>query len=93
MSLIGIICNLIIRLSETAGMNYGHKSFIILFTEISVSGKSTIADLLEQCLFENKVRTFNRYGDQIRKGINKDLSFRSEDLRKICKGSENYQDL
>jgi len=66
----------------------GHKSFLIWFTGLSGSGKSTLANALEEKLFENSIRTYTLDGDNIRKGINKDLTFteegRTENIRRIA---------
>ncbi|MET1260769.1 adenylyl-sulfate kinase [Flagellimonas sp. DF-77] len=65
----------------------GHHSFLIFFTGLSGSGKSTIANRLEQRLFDEGVKTYTLDGDNMRKGINSDLSFspsdRSENIRRI----------
>lgn len=64
-----------------------HSSFMILFTGLSGSGKSTIANALEQKLHDLNIKTFSLDGDNMRGGINKDLSFspedRSENIRRI----------
>ena len=57
----------------------GHNSFLIFFTGLSGSGKSTIANGLEQKLFANNIKTYTLDGDNVRKGLNKDLSFSPED--------------
>jgi len=57
----------------------GHGSFLIFFTGLSGSGKSTIANALEQKLVEEKIKTYTLDGDNVRKGINKDLTFSEED--------------
>jgi len=57
----------------------GHGSFLIFFTGLSGSGKSTIANALEQKLVEENIKTYTLDGDNVRKGINKDLSFSAED--------------
>lgn len=66
----------------------GHNSFLIWFTGLSGSGKSTIANVVEQKLFEKGIRTYALDGDNIRNGINKDLSFspedRTENIRRIA---------
>ncbi len=66
----------------------GHNSFLIWFTGLSGSGKSTIANLVEQELHKKGVKTYVLDGDNIRKGINKDLTFspedRTENIRRIA---------
>ena len=57
----------------------GHNSMLIFFTGLSGSGKSTIANALEEKLHENGVKTFTLDGDNIRHGININLSFSPED--------------
>ena len=74
----------------------GHQSFLIWFTGLSGSGKSTIANALETKLFEKKIKTYTLDGDNIRKGINKDLSFspedRTENIRRIAEISKLFID-
>ena len=64
-----------------------HNSFMILFTGLSGSGKSTIANALEQKLHALNIKTYSLDGDNMRSGINQDLSFspedRSENIRRI----------
>ncbi|MGJ5643004.1 adenylyl-sulfate kinase [Formosa sp. S-31] len=65
-----------------------HNSFLLWFTGLSGSGKSTIANVVEQKLFEKGVKTYTLDGDNIRKGINSDLTFapedRTENIRRIA---------
>jgi adenylylsulfate kinase len=60
---------------------------LIWFTGLSGSGKSTLAIGLEQYLFESGFKVYLLDGDNIRKGINKDLGFssadRTENIRRI----------
>jgi adenylylsulfate kinase len=60
---------------------------LIWFTGLSGSGKSTLAIGLEQYLFEAGFKVYLLDGDNIRKGINKDLGFssadRTENIRRI----------
>ena len=63
-------------------------SFLLWFTGLSGSGKSTIANALEYKLHEEGVNTYALDGDNIRKGINNDLTFspedRKENIRRIA---------
>ncbi len=66
---------------------YGHNSFVVWFTGFSGSGKSTIANLVEKKLFEQGVKTYSLDADDVRGGVNKDLTFepcdRTENVRRI----------
>ncbi len=65
-----------------------HNSFLLWFTGLSGSGKSTIANVVEQELHKQGVKTYTLDGDNIRKGINNDLTFspedRTENIRRIA---------
>lgn len=65
-----------------------HNSFLIWFTGLSGSGKSTIANVVEQELHKKGIKTYTLDGDNIRKGINGDLTFapedRTENIRRIA---------
>lgn len=73
---------------EERQINNKHNSFLIWFTGLSGSGKSTIANVVEQELCKLGVKTYSLDGDNIRKGINKDLTFapedRTENIRRIA---------
>jgi adenylylsulfate kinase len=60
---------------------HGHKSLILWFTGLSGSGKSTIANIIEQKLYEQGVSTYLMDGDHLRHGLNADLNFSTEDRR------------
>lgn len=64
-----------------------HKGGVIWFTGLSASGKSTLAVLLEQRLFEGGHQVFVLDGDNVRHGLNSDLGFsetdRVENIRRI----------
>lgn len=66
----------------------GHKSCLLWFTGLSGSGKSTLANLVEVELHKQGKSTYVLDGDNIRQGINKDLTFapedRSENIRRIA---------
>ena len=67
---------------------HGHKAYLLWFTGLSGSGKSTLANLVEIELHKKGVSSYILDGDNIRQGINKDLSFtpgdRSENIRRIA---------
>lgn len=57
------------------------KSIVIWFTGLSGSGKTTLAEALERNLFERGFLTQILDGDNIRSGINNNLTFTPEDRR------------
>jgi len=65
----------------------GHKGAILWFTGLSGAGKSTIAHAVEDRLHKDKIRTYVLDGDNIRRGLCKDLGFtdadRTENIRRI----------
>lgn len=67
---------------------HGHKAYLLWFTSLSGSGKSTLANLVEVELQKKGFSTYVLDGDNIRQGINKDLSFspedRTENIRRIA---------
>lgn len=74
----------------------GHDSFVLWFTGLSGSGKSTIANKLEEELFYEGISTYALDGDNIRSGINKGLGFskkdRLENLRRIAEIGKLFVD-
>ena len=64
---------------QTRAASSGQKPCLLWFTGLSGSGKSTIADRLEQKLFRRGKRTYLLDGDNVRHGLNKDLGFTDED--------------
>ena len=48
----------------------GHKGCVVWFTGLSGSGKSTIANLVDQQLYERGVRSYLLDGDNVRHGLN-----------------------
>lgn len=59
----------------------GHKSCVLWFTGLSGSGKSTLANAVDHELFKQGFTSYVLDGDNIRHGLNKDLSFRNDDRR------------
>ena len=61
---------------------------VLWFTGLSGSGKSTVADVLEQKLAALGRRTYLLDGDNVRHGLNKDLGFtdhdRVENIRRVA---------
>jgi adenylylsulfate kinase len=74
----------------------GHHSFVIWFTGLSGSGKSTVANAVATRLYENTIRNYVLDGDNIRHGLNKDLGFseddRKENIRRIGQVSKLFVD-
>ena len=68
-----------------------HKPLLVWFTGLSGSGKSTIANALEKALFAKNIHTYLLDGDNVRKGLNNNLSFsqedRTENIRRIAEVS------
>lgn len=69
---------------------------VLWFTGLSASGKSTIANAVEQKLFEHGHHTYLLDGDNVRHGLNKDLGFgdadRVENIRRIGELSKLFAD-
>ena len=72
------------------------KPFLLWFTGLSASGKSTIANIVEQKLFKMNYKTYLLDGDNVRHGLNKDLGFdevsRVENIRRIGEVSKLFLD-
>lgn len=72
--------------AERAALN-GHEAVLLWFTGLSGSGKSTLANAVARTLHDRGVRTYVLDGDNVRHGLNKDLSFapddRVENIRRI----------
>jgi bifunctional enzyme CysN/CysC len=66
----------------------GHKPLVLWFTGLSGSGKSTIANAVEQKLHAMGYRTYVLDGDNLRHGLNRDLGFtesdRVENIRRVA---------
>ena len=68
------------------------KPCVLWFTGFSGSGKSTVADRVEQILFSKGKRTYLLDGDNVRHGLNKNLGFTDEDrvenIRRVAEVSK-----
>lgn len=73
-----------------------HNSFLIWFTGLSGSGKSTIANELFNQLHQKGIHAYALDGDNLRMGLNSDLKFspsdRIENLRRIAEVSKMFID-
>jgi bifunctional enzyme CysN/CysC len=65
----------------------GHKGGVLWFTGLSGAGKSTIAMAVEQELFRRGYQAYVLDGDNVRRGLNANLSFspddRAENIRRV----------
>ncbi len=72
------------------------RPLIIWFTGLSGSGKSSIADCVEQELFNSGFQTYLLDGDNIRHGLNKNIDFtnegRKENIRRIGEVAKLFLD-
>jgi adenylylsulfate kinase len=72
------------------------KPCILWFTGLSGSGKSTIANALEEVLHHNKNFTYLLDGDNVRHGLNSDLGFddasRIENIRRVGEVAKLFVD-
>jgi len=70
----------------------GHRGKVLWFTGLSGSGKSTVANAVEQALHRQGMRTYILDGDNVRQGLNNDLGFtdadRVENIRRIAEVSK-----
>lgn len=87
--------NLSITRAQREQVN-GHRGGVIWFTGLSGAGKSTIANALEIELHNQGFRTYVLDGDNIRQGLNKDLSFsdsgRVENIRRAAEVAKLMMD-
>jgi adenylylsulfate kinase len=72
------------------------RACLVWFTGLSGSGKSTLATQLEAALSRQGFKTYLLDGDNIRAGLNRDLSFtdagRTENIRRIGEVSKLFMD-
>jgi len=74
----------------------GYKSSVLWFTGLSASGKSTIAHALDEYLHKAGIHSYVLDGDNVRHGLNKDLSLspedRKENIRRIGEVAKLFVD-
>jgi|SRR5690554_1342086 len=80
-----------VKLEDRSGLK-NHKPLLLWFTGLSGSGKSTIANAVEVALLAKGIHTYLLDGDNVRMGINSNLSFspedRTENIRRIAEISK-----
>ena len=64
------------------------KPCVIWFTGLSGSGKSTVADILEQKLIIRNKHTYLLDGDNVRHTLNSDLGFSNKDRDENNEGAD-----
>ena len=73
--------------AERVALN-GHAPMLLWFTGLSGSGKSTVANAVEQKLNAQGIHTYTLDGDNVRGGLNSNLTFspedRKENIRRIA---------
>lgn len=83
-------------LSSDRIVKNGYKPLLLWFTGLSGSGKSTLASGLEVHLHNQGFNTYILDGDNVRRGLNKDLDFsdesRKENIRRIAEVSKLFLD-
>ncbi|PJY99936.1 adenylyl-sulfate kinase [Bacillus vallismortis] len=81
--------------SDRQSLN-GHKSCVLWFTGLSGSGKSVLANAVDEKLYQMGIQSYVLDGDNIRHGLNKDLGFQIEDrienIRRIGEVSKLFVD-
>lgn len=74
----------------------GHRGRVIWFTGLSGAGKSTLANALEIELHRSQKRTYVLDGDNLRRGLCKDLDFsdadRVENMRRVAEVARLFAD-
>lgn len=72
------------------------KPFVLWFTGLSASGKSTLSNIVEQKMHNMNYKTYLLDGDNVRHGLNNDLGFdeasRVENIRRIGEVSKLFLD-
>ncbi|TRX57223.1 adenylyl-sulfate kinase [Thalassomonas sp. M1454] len=74
----------------------GQKPCLLWYTGLSGSGKSTVANAVDDILFQQQCHTYLLDGDNVRHGLNGDLGFSDEDrvenIRRISQVAKLFVD-
>jgi len=74
----------------------GHRGLVVWLTGLSGAGKSTLGMALERRLFERGYQTYVLDGDNVRRGLNADLTFsaddRTENIRRVAEVAALFAD-
>jgi len=77
-------------------LKFGKNNKVLWFTGLSGSGKSTLARKVEKALYDTRHPCYVLDGDNIRHGLNSDLSFsatdREENIRRISEVARLFYD-
>ena len=72
----------------------GQHAFVLWFTGLPASGKSTLANATEEILFNEGHYTWILDGDNIRHGLSRELGFsekdRTENIRRVCEVAKMF---
>ncbi len=82
--------------ASARGQRNGHRGMVVWLTGLSGAGKSTLGMALERMLFERGYQTYVLDGDNVRRGLNADLSFsandRTENIRRVAEAAALFAD-
>ncbi|MFJ2458780.1 adenylyl-sulfate kinase [Pseudomonas neuropathica] len=91
-----LTCQPISTTSRVRGEQKNQRPVVIWLTGLSGSGKSSLADALEQKLIANGFHTYLLDGDNVRMGLCKDLGFgdqdRTENIRRVAEVANLFLD-
>lgn len=81
---------------EIRSRRNGHRGLVVWLTGLSGAGKSTLAMALERRLFDRGYQTYVLDGDNVRRGLNADLTFsaddRTENIRRVAEVAALFAD-
>lgn len=81
---------------DVRSLRNGHRGLVVWLTGLSGAGKSTLAMALERRLFERGYQAYVLDGDNVRRGLNSDLTFsandRTENIRRVAEVAALFAD-